>query len=103
METRKAVQIPFLEEPPLEEIKEAKLPNNLALFRHFWYHFKVLGKKAKVAYRDSAKAAIASWVGIGLKPKKIDCVIEDIKDLHEDHKVMIFLFYTFQFSQRKKG
>ena len=94
MGTKKSVEIPFLQETPLEEIRGAKLSDNLTTFCHFLFNFKVLRKTAKVAYRDSAKAVIPSWVGIGLKPKHIDCVIKDIKTLYEHHQMICLSIFS---------
>ena len=87
METRNSVQIPFLEDAPLDKIKGSQLPKNIELFQHFWFHYKILGKKINNALCDTTKSAVAYWQSVGLKLKKIDYVISDLSRLFDKHKV----------------
>ena len=88
MDLRKAVEIPFLNEAPLDEILGAKLPTASMIFRHLWYHLKILHKSYNVALRDTAKAVILAWTAAGLTAKKIDCIAKDIDKLFKQHEVI---------------
>ena len=87
MESRSTVEIPFLNEAPLSELLGAKLPTGILIFRHFWYHHKVLRKESKSAIRDCAKSVKSFWEDAGLVPKKIDCIIKDIDKWYKQHQV----------------
>ena len=87
MSLRMAVEVPFLKEAALENIQGAKLPTIKMAFLHFWNHYKVLGKKLSVAFRDKAKAMMACWQEAGLRPKKIDCIISDLNKWFASYKV----------------
>ena len=87
MDSRKAVEIPFLKEAPISEILGAKLPTGMTIFRHFWYHHKVLGKSRAVAERDAAKAVISFWNSAGMEVKKVDYISRDINKWFNAYQV----------------
>ena len=77
----------FLHEAPLGALLGAKLPMKLSIFKHFWHHYKSLGKGCNIAVRDTAKSVITCWQNAGLHLKKIDCIIVDITIWFNQYKV----------------
>ena len=95
MDSRKAVEIPFLKEAPISEILGAKLPTGMTIYKHFWYNHKVLGKSHSVAERDTAKAVALFWNNAGMEVKKVDHISRDINKWYNAHQVMIFFLMSF--------
>ena len=96
MATRKAVEIPFLNESPLSEILGAKLPTGLTIFRHLWHRLKVLNEAPNTGIRETAKAVITFWENAGMKTKKIDCIAKDLTKLYNQHKVLHDILFDFR-------
>ena len=80
MDTRGCFQVPLINEAPIECLGGIRLPTKGQVFCHFWYHYKVLGKKCPLAQREAALAATAAWRKVGLDPKGLRFIVKDIAD-----------------------
>jgi hypothetical protein len=85
-ETRSTTKIPLFDHP-LEHIPGVRLPTNEQTYRHYLYHTRVLRKNLKDATRNTLDAVLVFWDKAGLKTKKYQNCLQEVRKLDIQYKV----------------